>query len=160
MMEIDAVPDQLVIAGASYVGLEFAQMYARFEPARWSSCTSENPTLGARSTLRWVFRGDKATTAQLSLQHWSADGFVDVELVNLTTGVTLVDYESAVSFGQDHISDIPIAAGNRYDLRIRIGEFHRQDGDETQVFFDFGSPVTFVSSALPGGRKRAICNRM
>lgn len=30
MMEIDAVPDHLVIAGASYVGLEFAQMYARF----------------------------------------------------------------------------------------------------------------------------------
>lgn len=121
--------------------------------------TSENPTLGARSTLRWVFRSDEATTAQLSLQHWSADGFVDVELVNLTTGVTLVDYESAVFFGQDHISDIPIAAGNRYDLRIRIGEFHIQDGDETQVFFDFGSPVTFVSSALPGGRKRAVCNR-
>lgn len=96
----------------------------------------------------------------MSLQHWIADGFVDVELVNLTTGVTLVDYESAVSFGQDHISDIPIAAGNRYNLRIRIGELHIQDGDETQVFFDFGSPVTFVSSALPGGRKRAICNRM
>lgn len=30
MMEIDAVPDHLVIAGASHVGLEFAQMYARF----------------------------------------------------------------------------------------------------------------------------------
>ena len=30
MMEIEAVPDHLVIAGASYVGLEFAQMYARF----------------------------------------------------------------------------------------------------------------------------------
>lgn len=30
MMEIDAVPDHLVIAGGSYVGLEFAQMYARF----------------------------------------------------------------------------------------------------------------------------------
>lgn len=30
MMEIDAVPDHLVIAGASYVGLEFAQMYVRF----------------------------------------------------------------------------------------------------------------------------------
>lgn len=30
MMELDAVPDHLVIAGASYVGLEFAQMYARF----------------------------------------------------------------------------------------------------------------------------------
>jgi pyruvate/2-oxoglutarate dehydrogenase complex dihydrolipoamide dehydrogenase (E3) component len=30
MMDLDAVPDHLVIAGASYVGLEFAQMYARF----------------------------------------------------------------------------------------------------------------------------------
>lgn len=30
MMELDAVPDHLVVAGASYVGLEFAQMYARF----------------------------------------------------------------------------------------------------------------------------------
>lgn len=30
MMELDEVPDHLVIAGASYVGLEFAQMYARF----------------------------------------------------------------------------------------------------------------------------------
>lgn len=30
MMEIDELPDHLVIAGASYVGLEFAQMYARF----------------------------------------------------------------------------------------------------------------------------------
>lgn len=30
MMELDTVPDHLVIAGASYVGLEFAQMYARF----------------------------------------------------------------------------------------------------------------------------------
>ena len=30
MMELDVVPDHLVVAGASYVGLEFAQMYARF----------------------------------------------------------------------------------------------------------------------------------
>ena len=30
MMELDTVPEHLVIAGASYVGLEFAQMYARF----------------------------------------------------------------------------------------------------------------------------------
>ncbi|MER9757120.1 mercuric reductase [Mesorhizobium sp. M0166] len=30
MMELEAVPDHLVIASASYVGLEFAQMYARF----------------------------------------------------------------------------------------------------------------------------------
>ena len=30
MMELEVVPDHLVIAGASYVGLEFAQMYARF----------------------------------------------------------------------------------------------------------------------------------
>src|SRR5690606_11568254 len=28
MMEVDAVPNHLVIAGASYIGLEFAQMYA------------------------------------------------------------------------------------------------------------------------------------
>ncbi|WDR06746.1 FAD-containing oxidoreductase [Devosia rhodophyticola] len=30
MMDLDVVPDHLIIAGASYVGLEFAQMYARF----------------------------------------------------------------------------------------------------------------------------------
>lgn len=30
VMEVDTVPDHLVIAGASYIGLEFAQMYARF----------------------------------------------------------------------------------------------------------------------------------
>ncbi|MDB5528270.1 MAG: FAD-containing oxidoreductase [Devosia sp.] len=30
MMDLDTLPDHLVIAGASYIGLEFAQMYARF----------------------------------------------------------------------------------------------------------------------------------
>ena len=30
MMDLDVLPDHLVIAGASYIGLEFAQMYARF----------------------------------------------------------------------------------------------------------------------------------
>jgi pyruvate/2-oxoglutarate dehydrogenase complex dihydrolipoamide dehydrogenase (E3) component len=30
MMEIDTVPDHLVIVGGSYIGLEFAQMYRRF----------------------------------------------------------------------------------------------------------------------------------
>ena len=30
MMDVDTLPDHLVIAGASYIGLEFAQMYARF----------------------------------------------------------------------------------------------------------------------------------
>lgn len=30
MMELDTLPGHLIIAGASYVGLEFAQMYARF----------------------------------------------------------------------------------------------------------------------------------
>src|SRR5690606_26936946 len=30
MMELDTLPSHLVIAGASYVGLEFAHMYARF----------------------------------------------------------------------------------------------------------------------------------
>jgi len=30
MMDLDALPAHLVIAGASYIGLEFAQMYARF----------------------------------------------------------------------------------------------------------------------------------
>jgi pyruvate/2-oxoglutarate dehydrogenase complex dihydrolipoamide dehydrogenase (E3) component len=30
MMELDTLPGHLIIAGASYIGLEFAQMYARF----------------------------------------------------------------------------------------------------------------------------------
>ena len=30
MMDVDALPDHLVIVGASYIALEFAQMYARF----------------------------------------------------------------------------------------------------------------------------------
>lgn len=30
IMDLDTVPDHLLVAGASYVGLEFAQMYARF----------------------------------------------------------------------------------------------------------------------------------
>ncbi|HTN61496.1 MAG TPA: FAD-containing oxidoreductase [Devosia sp.] len=30
MMDVDTLPDHLVIAGASYIGLEFGQMYARF----------------------------------------------------------------------------------------------------------------------------------
>ncbi len=30
IMELDAVPDTLVVIGGSYIGLEFAQMYARF----------------------------------------------------------------------------------------------------------------------------------
>ncbi len=30
MMEVDALPEQLVIVGGSYIGLEFAQMYRRF----------------------------------------------------------------------------------------------------------------------------------
>lgn len=30
MMKLDTLPDHLIIAGASYIGLEFAQMYARF----------------------------------------------------------------------------------------------------------------------------------
>ena len=30
MMAIDTVPEHLIVAGGSYIGLEFAQMYRRF----------------------------------------------------------------------------------------------------------------------------------
>ena len=30
MMEVDFLPDHLVILGGSYIGLEFAQMFRRF----------------------------------------------------------------------------------------------------------------------------------
>ncbi len=33
VLELDAVPDHLVVLGGSYVGLEFAQMFRRFGAA-------------------------------------------------------------------------------------------------------------------------------
>ena len=30
MMALDTLPDHLIVAGGSYIGLEFAQMYRRF----------------------------------------------------------------------------------------------------------------------------------
>src|SRR5437899_11631250 len=33
MMDVDFVPDHLIVVGGSYVGLEFAQMYCRFGSA-------------------------------------------------------------------------------------------------------------------------------
>jgi pyruvate/2-oxoglutarate dehydrogenase complex dihydrolipoamide dehydrogenase (E3) component len=59
IMELDAVPDHLAIAGASYVGLEFAQMYARFgarvtviERANWlASREDEDISAAIRAIL-------------------------------------------------------------------------------------------------------------
>ncbi len=44
ILELDTLPEHLVIVGGSYIGLEFAQMYRRF--ARASPCSSED--LGLR----------------------------------------------------------------------------------------------------------------
>ncbi|HEX2566709.1 MAG TPA: FAD-containing oxidoreductase [Burkholderiales bacterium] len=46
MMEIDAVPEHLVIIGGSYIGLEFAQMYRRFGAA--VTVVEKGPRLIAR----------------------------------------------------------------------------------------------------------------
>src|SRR5256885_4150046 len=46
MMEVDAVPEHLVIIGGSYIGLEFAQMYRRFGAA--VTVVEKGPRLIAR----------------------------------------------------------------------------------------------------------------
>ena len=58
MMEVDFLPEHLVVVGGSYIGLEFAQMYRRFGSASpWSRCdrliAARTPTSPPRFRRSW-----------------------------------------------------------------------------------------------------------
>lgn len=65
MMELEAVPDPLVIAGASYVGLEFAQMYARFgakvTAIEWAKRLAPREDEDISAAIRAILEADRVS---------------------------------------------------------------------------------------------------
>jgi pyruvate/2-oxoglutarate dehydrogenase complex dihydrolipoamide dehydrogenase (E3) component len=50
ILELDTVPEHLVIVGGSYIGLEFAQMYRRF--GAHATVIEKGPRLAPRTKTR------------------------------------------------------------------------------------------------------------
>jgi pyruvate/2-oxoglutarate dehydrogenase complex dihydrolipoamide dehydrogenase (E3) component len=116
MMDVDAVPDHLVIVGGSYIGLEFAQMYRRF---------------GAQITVlekfpRLLPREDEDVVAEIRAIleregvriHTGADGMG----ISMRDGRSLVEFESEKQKMQVQGSHLLYAVGrapNTHDLGLK-----------------------------------------
>jgi pyruvate/2-oxoglutarate dehydrogenase complex dihydrolipoamide dehydrogenase (E3) component len=103
MMEVDFLPEHLVIAGGSYIGLEFAQMYRRF---------------GSRVTVleqgaRVIAREDEDVSAEIAR-------FLALEGVDIRTGVDVTgarmeggDVVLGTTHGEVRGSHLLVAVGRR-----------------------------------------------
>jgi hypothetical protein len=137
-----------MVAELSFLGLPGDPTLPIWDP---SEVTSQS----AQGRLHWRFRADEGTSVRMEFVNDGLNGFVDVELINQSTGTTLVDYETTGNV-QDSLENIPIAAGDYHQLSIKLGEFHVQDDDEAVVGFYFEEPVTLMSAARSN---RAGCRR-
>ncbi|HMG50506.1 MAG TPA: FAD-containing oxidoreductase [Inquilinus sp.] len=104
MMDLDTVPEHLVIVGGSYIGLEFGQMFRRFGAA--VTVIEQGPRL--------IGREDEDVSAAVA-------GFLEKEGIAIRTNASCLSaarHGDGVSVTVDCASDAPVVTGSHLLLAV------------------------------------------
>ena len=144
MMDVDAVPDHLVVLGGSYVGLEFAQMYRRF---------------GARVTIvqrgpRLIEREDEDVSAEILR-------FLDLEGVDVRLGAETLRVEWAPAGATVVTSTGTVEGSHVLAATGRLPNTHDLGGERVGLELDGRGYVRVddqLRTNLPGVHAIGDCN--